>query len=144
VVTALANLKIAIRESGAVVTVDPLPTLNGDATQIERLLQNLIGNAVKYRLAGTKPAIHVAAVRKGDEWQFSVADNGIGIGEEHFDRVFDIFQRLHGREEYEGSGVGLAVCKQIIEHHGGRIWLESVPGEGSTFFFTLPDRFTAI
>jgi len=136
---ALASLDVAIRDSGAVITVDPLPMVDGDAAQIERLLQNLIGNAVKYHRPEANPAIHVAAARQGEAWLFSVSDNGIGIEKEHFDRIFDIFQRLHGREAYEGTGVGLAICKQIVEHHGGRIWVDAVPGEGSTFFFTLPD-----
>ncbi len=133
----LRSLEVAIAESGATVTAGPLPTVDGDVAQIERLLQNLVGNAVKYRRPGTAPAIRVAAVRDGEGWRFSVRDNGIGIDPEYFDRIFNIFQRLHGRAEYEGTGIGLAICKQIVERHGGRIWVESRPGEGTAFFFTL-------
>ncbi len=134
---ALANLSVAIEESGAEVTSDELPTVMADPTQLAQLLQNLIGNAVKFR-GDRAPKIHVGAEAEGDEWTYSVSDNGIGIASEHFDRVFMIFQRLHTREEYEGTGIGLAVCKKIVERHGGRIWVESRPGEGSTFYFTLP------
>jgi PAS domain S-box-containing protein len=141
---ALANLQVAIEESGAVVTYDPLPTVMADGTQLVQLFQNLIGNAVKFR-GEQPPRIHISAHRqsaienrKSDEWTFSVRDNGIGIDPEYHDRIFMIFQRLHSREEYEGTGIGLAVCRKIVERHDGRIWVESQPGKGSTFYFTIP------
>jgi signal transduction histidine kinase/DNA-binding LacI/PurR family transcriptional regulator len=136
---ALANLEIAIEENDAVVTHDELPTVLGDETQLLRLLQNLIGNAIKFRKKETRPEIHINAERAGDEWTFSVRDNGIGIDSGYFERIFMIFQRLHSREEYEGTGIGLAVCQKIVERHGGRIWVESEPGKGSTFYFTILD-----
>jgi light-regulated signal transduction histidine kinase (bacteriophytochrome) len=135
---ALVDLKAAIEESGAVVTCDPLPTVRGDSTQIGQLLQNLIGNAVKYR-GEAPPRVHVSAVREGTEWVFSVRDNGIGIDPKYAERIFVIFQRLHTREQYSGTGIGLAICKKIVERHGGRIWVESQPGGGATFCFTIPD-----
>ncbi len=135
---ALANLTVAISESGAVITRDPLPTVLGDDTQLGQLWQNLIGNAVKFRAEGRAPQIRVTARRNGDEWTFGVADNGIGIEPQYFERVFRVFQRLHTRTRYAGTGIGLAICKKIVERHGGRIWIESQPEEGSTFYFTLP------
>jgi hypothetical protein len=137
---ALANLEVAIKESGAVITHDELPMVLGDETQLTRLLQNLIGNAIKFRKKETRPEIHVSAERTTGEWTFSVCDNGIGIAPEYFERIFMIFQRLHSREEYTGTGIGLAVCKRIVERHGGRIWVESEPRKGSTFYFTIPGQ----
>ena len=134
---ALANLELAIAESAARVTHDPLPRVNGDARQLVRLLQNLIGNAVKYR-GDAPPRIHVGAAEENGDWIFSVRDNGIGIAPEYAERIFVIFQRLHTREEYGGTGIGLAVCKKIVERHGGRIWVESQAGSGATFRFSLP------
>lgn len=134
---ALGNLQQAIEETGAVVTHDPMPTVAADAPQLRQLFQNLIGNAVKYR-GDRPPTIHVGVTRKGDDWLFSVEDNGIGIEPKHTERVFEIFQRLHTREEYSGTGIGLAICKKIVERHGGRISVTSKPGKGSTFRFTLP------
>jgi signal transduction histidine kinase len=133
----LATLQLAIEESGAVVTHDELPMVNGDPGQLVQLLQNLVGNAVKYR-DGQAPRVHVSCRRQGSDWLFGVKDNGIGIEPQYAERVFIIFQRLHSREEYEGTGIGLAVCKKIVERHGGKIWVDSVPGQGSTFYFTLP------
>ena len=135
----LDNLKVSIADAGAEVTHDPLPTVVGDGSQLGQLLQNLIGNALKFT-GDRQPAIHIGADRRGEEWVISVRDNGIGIAKEHIGRIFAIFQRLHTRAEYPGSGIGLAIGKKIVERHGGRIWVESKPGEGATFCFSLPDR----
>ena len=135
---ALKNLAIVMQETQAQVTHDPLPTVQGIASQLTLLFQNLIGNALKFRHKARPVRIHVGAQPVGDAWQISVADNGIGIAEQYFERIFVIFQRLHTRREYPGTGLGLALCKRIVEHHGGKIWLESKPDEGTTFFFTLP------
>jgi light-regulated signal transduction histidine kinase (bacteriophytochrome) len=139
--TALQNLAAAIEESGAVVTHDILPAVNGDLPQLVSLFQNLIGNALKFRREAP-PRIHVSAERNGTHWRFSVRDNGIGIAPQYFERIFGVFQRLHTRREYPGTGIGLALCKKIVERHGGRIWVESVPGEGATFCFSLLDAQT--
>jgi PAS domain S-box-containing protein len=134
---ATANLRVAIEEGEAVITHDPLPPLIADNSQIVQLFQNLLGNAIKFR-GKEPPRIHVSARQENNEWVFSFRDNGIGIAPEYFDRVFVIFQRLHGREEYPGTGTGLAICKKIVERHGGRIWVESEPSKGSTFYFAIP------
>jgi PAS domain S-box-containing protein len=136
---AVANLQQAIKESAAVVTHGTLPALQADATQLTQLFQNLISNAIKYRRAQA-PEVRVEAVRQERHWRFSVRDNGIGIDPQFQQRIFVIFQRLHTRAEYPGTGIGLTLCKKIIERHGGRIWVESQPGLGATFFFTIPDR----
>jgi signal transduction histidine kinase len=133
----LKNLEAAIQESGAIVQHAQLPLLMADSSQLIQVFQNLIGNAIKFH-GSSSPVIHVSAQPEGKEWVFSVADNGIGIAAEHMESVFVIFQRLHGREEYSGNGIGLSICKKIIEQHGGRIWIESELGHGSTFKFTLP------
>lgn len=134
---ALANLRTRIAESGAVITHDPLPTVLADSTQLMQLFQNLIGNAIKFR-SEQSPEIHVGASRLEDAWLFSVRDNGIGIEPQFGDRIFIIFQRLHTRDEYPGTGMGLAICKKIVECHRGRIWVESELGQGATFYFTIP------
>ncbi|MEI7827991.1 MAG: ATP-binding protein [Euryarchaeota archaeon] len=136
---ALESIRTVADESRAHVTREPLPIVCGDAGQLEILFRNLIGNAIKFR-SEREPEIHVGAERKTDEknWQFAVSDNGIGVDMKYADRIFAIFQRLHAIGDYPGTGIGLALCRKIVERHGGRIWLESAPGEGSTFFFTLP------
>jgi signal transduction histidine kinase len=134
---ALENLRSAIEESGAVVTHDHLPAVAVDPTQLVQLFQNLIGNAIKFR-GKEVPTIRVSAEKQDATWLFAVADNGIGLSSQYKDKIFVIFQRLHTREEYSGNGVGLAICKKIVEHHGGRIWVESEIGCGATFHFTLP------
>ena len=136
---AVANLAAAIEENEASVTHDPLPTVHGDPIQLEQLFQNLIGNAMKYR-GEDPPRVHVSAQFSNGEWLYSVRDNGIGIEPEYAERIFIIFQRLHTREAYPGTGIGLSICKKIVERHGGRIWVESEPGKGTTFYFTIPDE----
>jgi len=134
---ALENLQTSIKDSNAVVNVGPLPAVLADPRQLMQLFQNLIGNAVKYRNDRT-PEIHVAAKPNGDQWVFSVQDNGIGIAPQHSERIFQMFQRLHTTNEYQGTGIGLAICRKIVERHGGKIWVEAQPGKGSTFVFTIP------
>ncbi len=136
----LQTLGDPIRESGAEVTVGDLPVVFADPIQLGQLLQNLIGNAIKYRKPGEPLRIHISAERCENAWKFVVKDNGIGIAAEFSDRIFKLFQRLHTKEEYPGTGIGLAICKRISERHGGRIWVESVLGEGSTFYFLIPER----
>jgi PAS domain S-box-containing protein len=135
----LRSLERASEDAAADVTHGPLPTVMADEVQLAQVFQNLVANAIKFRREGVPPRIHIAAEEEGDEWVFSVADNGIGIGDpEQAERVFQVFQRLHTEEEYEGIGIGLALCKRVVERHGGRIWVESEIGEGATFYFTLP------
>ena len=136
---AVFNLQIAIKESGAVITHDDLPTVTADSSQLARLFQNLISNAIKF-CGKEAPKIHISAKQKEDEWIFSIKDNGIGIDPKFSEQIFVMFQRLHTKKEYPGTGIGLATCKKIIERHGGRIWVESEPGKGSTFFFVIPSR----
>ncbi|MBA4374478.1 MAG: hypothetical protein C0402_16635 [Thermodesulfovibrio sp.] len=135
---AISNLKIAIEESGTLITADRLPVVRADAGQLVQVFQNLMANAIKFRLADP-PRINVSAVQKETEWVFSVWDNGIGIAQEYKDRIFNIFQRLHGKE-YPGVGIGLSLCRRIVERHGGRIWFESEVGKGTTFYFTIPKK----
>jgi PAS domain S-box-containing protein len=135
---ALANLSVAIAEQGASVELGPLPPVLGDHPLLVQLLQNLIGNALKFQAPGRCPRIEVAAQRDGPDWMISVSDNGIGIAPEHLAKLFKIFQRLHTRAEFPGHGIGLATCRRIVEHLGGRIWVESREGAGATFQFTLP------
>jgi light-regulated signal transduction histidine kinase (bacteriophytochrome) len=133
----LGNLKMTMEETGAVVTHDSLPTVMADNLQLGQLFQNLIGNAIKFH--GDQPPRVLVSVRSdGYQWIFSARDNGIGIAPEFTERIFLIFQRLHGKEKYPGTGIGLAVCKKIVECHGGHIWVESEVGKGATFYFTLP------
>ena len=136
---ALRNLRGAIQESGALVTHDPLPNVLADETQLIQLFQNLVGNAIKYQKPGI-PKVHVTAARNGSaKWMFSVKDNGMGIDPQYFERIFGMFQRLHKREDFAGTGIGLAICKKIVERHGSNIQVESIPGQGSTFRFALAD-----
>jgi PAS domain S-box-containing protein len=134
---AVANLGAAIEESGALVTRGPLPTVVADGGQLVLLLQNLIGNAIKFH-SNSSPRVHVAAERREQDWAFSVEDNGIGIDPQYAQRIFEVFQRLHSRADYPGTGIGLAICKKIVERHRGRIWVRSRLGEGATFYFTIP------
>src|SRR5262249_21005042 len=131
------HLGSILQESGAQVTCDELPRVAADANQLCEVFQNLIENAIKYR-GERPPRVHLSARRRGMEWVFCVRDNGIGIGREHHERIFGMFQRLHVQEVIPGTGIGLTLCKRIIERHGGKIWVESTPGEGSLFSFTLP------
>ena len=133
----LMNLDVAIKQSEATIIREPLPEIRADEIQLMQVLQNLISNAIKYCRAEEPPRIEIKAERTGEEWKFSVKDNGIGIAPQYTERIFGVFKRLHGRE-IPGIGVGLAICKKIVERHGGQIWVESAPGTGSTFIFTLP------
>lgn len=136
----LYSLKTIIDENNAKITYDSLPLIFADEAQIGRVFQNLISNVIKYKKPDTPPKIHISSVQDNEnkEYIFSISDNGIGIEEQYFDRIFNIFQRLHTREEHEWTGIGLSVVKRIVERHGGRIWLESEQGKGSTFYFTIP------
>ncbi|NOU90796.1 HAMP domain-containing protein [Paenibacillus sp. LMG 31460] len=136
----LTNLQHAIQESDALVTHDPLPTLLVDPTQMVQLLQNLVGNAIKFRDANRAPIIHIGIKQQNNEWLFSIRDNGIGFDPKYRDRIFLIFQRLHNKTKYQGTGIGLSICKKIVERHGGKIWVDSEVGHSTTFYFTLPDR----
>ncbi|MBD2465084.1 GAF domain-containing protein [Oscillatoria sp. FACHB-1407] len=136
---AIANLQIAIKEKQAVITWNDLPEVMADPTQLTQLFQNLIGNAIKFHNCAC-PSVHITAQRQAEQWLFSVKDNGIGIDPQYAERIFVIFQRLHNRSEYAGNGIGLSICKKIVERHEGQIWVESVPGNGSNFCFTIPER----
>jgi PAS domain S-box-containing protein len=138
---AIKNLRGSIQESGALVTHDPLPIVQADQSQLTQLFQNLVGNAIKYQSPGI-PRVHISATRNDKKWMFSVKDNGLGIEPRYFEKIFVMFQRLHKREEFTGTGIGLAICKKIVERHGGRISVESQPGHGSTFHFALAESNT--
>jgi PAS domain S-box-containing protein len=135
---ALKNLHAAIDQSGAAITHDPLPTIRADKPQLAQLFQNLVGNALKYRDPTRPVQVHVSAHREDSHWLFGVADNGIGFEQQYEDKLFLIFQRLHSRSKYPGTGIGLAICKRIVERHGGRIWAKGEHDKGATFFFTIP------
>jgi chemotaxis family two-component system sensor kinase Cph1 len=135
---ALVNLRAAVQASGASITHDALPEVQADETQLVQLLQNLVGNAIKFRKKEQPLVVRVGAEDAGSEWHFSVSDNGIGIEPQYFERIFMVFQRLHARDEYAGTGIGLAICKKVADRHGGRLWVESGFGKGSTFHFTFP------
>jgi two-component system, sensor histidine kinase len=135
----LADLDKVIRENSAQITAQPLPEIKGLRTEIKLVFQNLVSNSIKFRRQGIQPVINISAHRKPGSWQFSFSDNGIGIEPQHQERIFIIFQRLHNRSDYEGSGIGLAHCKKVVELHGGRIWVDSEPRKGSTFHFTIAD-----
>lgn len=137
--SALGNLVNAAKESQAVITHDPLPAVMGDERQLAQLFQNLLSNAIKFSGA-QPPRIHISAKQTDGQWLFSVRDHGIGMDPQYGDRIFVIFQRLHTRAEYPGTGIGLAICKKIVERHGGRIWVESELGKGATFYFTMRDE----
>ena len=137
VAQALANLSLVIEETGAQVTVDELPRVSGDVSLLTGVFQNLISNAVKFR-TDAPPRVHVGVRDAGEQWEFCVADNGIGIEADYAERIFVIFQRLHPKDAYPGTGIGLAMCRKIIEYHGGRIWLDPEPAEGTLIHFTVP------
>ncbi len=134
----LSDMQITVKKSGAVITHDSLPVIMGYDLQIGQLFQNLISNGIKFHREKQLPIIHISVEQKEQEWVLSVQDNGIGIAPEYHQRIFKIFQRLHGKHEYSGTGIGLAICQNIVQNHNGRIWLESIVGEGTTFRFTIP------
>jgi light-regulated signal transduction histidine kinase (bacteriophytochrome) len=135
----LQDLRTTVAEAGGTVSSDSLPVVWGDPGELAQLLQNLVGNAIKFR-GDEPPVVRISARHQDGAWLFAVQDNGIGIDPEYSDRIFMIFQRLHGRTEYPGTGIGLAICQKIVHSHGGQIWVDSLPGRGSTFYFTLPIR----
>jgi len=139
---AVGNLDTLAAETGASITRGELPTVEGDASQLVQLFQNVVGNAIKFH-GREPPRVHVSAERSGDAWLFSVRDNGIGIDPKFHQRIFELFKRLHPSDRYPGTGIGLAVCRKVVERHGGRIWVESQPGQGSTFYFTIPIQETS-
>ena len=133
----LSNLELYIKQNKATVSHDPLPEVMADNTQLAQVFQNLVINGIKFH-GEEAPKIHISAEKKESEWLFSVQDNGIGIDPQYSEKIFEVFKRLHTKEEYQGTGIGLAICKKIVERHAGRIWVESALGEGATFYFTLP------
>ena len=139
VARARTNLRASIEESGAQLTHGPLPEVEADEMQLVQLMQNLVGNAIKFR-GESAPRIHVSSIEKENEWEIAVRDNGIGIEPQYFERIFMVFQRLHDKGQFPGTGIGLAICKKVVDRHGGRIWVESAPGQGCCFKFTLPKK----
>ena len=135
----LSNLEISINENEAIIFHDSLPEVMSDSTQLAQVFQNLISNAIKFRSEKT-PKIYISAKEDGNQWLFSVTDNGIGIDSKHSERIFEVFKRLQKRKKYPGTGIGLSICKKIVERHGGHVWVESEPGKGSIFYFTLPNQ----
>ncbi|MBC7867341.1 MAG: GHKL domain-containing protein [Gloeobacteraceae cyanobacterium ES-bin-316] len=135
--TVIEDLMVAIKESNASIQCDELPVFIGYSTEIKLLFQNLLINAIKFRQPGTAPSVNISVKQNNDYWQFAVSDNGIGIEKTQSEKIFEIFQRLHARSAYDGSGIGLSHCKKIVELHQGKIWVESIPGAGSTFYFTI-------
>ena len=135
---ALSHLRGQISQTGAIVTFDPMPTIVADSTQLSQLFQNLIGNAIKFSKPNTVPQVDVSVAPRENDWLFAVRADGIGIDPKFFDRIFIIFQRLHTRDEYPGTGIGLTLCKKIVEYHHGKIWVNSELGQGATFLFTIP------
>ena len=135
----IADLDSVIKTSGAVIDVSGMPRLSVYETEFRQMFQNLITNAIKFQKKDTRPRLHISSEPINGIWKFTVSDNGIGIAPVHFDRIFDIFQRLHTNEEYEGNGIGLANCKKIAHLHQGELWVESTPGQGAKFHFTIPD-----
>jgi light-regulated signal transduction histidine kinase (bacteriophytochrome) len=136
--SALDNLQLMIKDTQASISHKPLPQVIAERTRMIQVLQNLVDNAIKFRKKGVVPEIQISALPMNNMWRFAIQDNGIGIPSEYFDKIFTLFERLHRREDYPGTGLGLALCKRIIEGNGGRIWVESEVGKGSTFYFTLP------
>jgi PAS domain S-box-containing protein len=134
---ALTNVRAAVEEASATISYENLPTVDADEMQLAQLFQNLLGNALKFRSASV-PRIGISCIERENEYEFAVADNGIGIEPQYFERIFMVFQRLHSKGEYPGTGIGLAICKKVVERHRGKIWVTSQPGEGTTFHFTLP------
>jgi len=137
---ALEMLQIVIQQTGAKITSDTLPVLKGSSVHFATLLQNLLGNAMKYQLKNTHPVIHIGVIKKADEWLFTVKDNGIGMKQDYLEQIFEPFKRLHNKDEYFGTGMGLAICKKIVSKMGGKIWAESTSGNGSTFYFSIPNH----
>jgi len=135
----LSSLAEAIRESGAAVAYDPLPEVRMSEVHLQQVFQNLISNALKYR-SEDPPRIQISAAHQGAAWLFSVRDNGLGIDPQYKEKIFGVFKRLHHDQKYSGTGIGLAICQRVVERYGGRIWVESVPGKGSTFLFTVPEH----
>ena len=132
----ILNLEVSIKENNALISHDPLPVVMADKTQISQVIQNLISNAIKFR-SKNQPKINISVTKEDNQWLFAIQDNGIGIDPKHSDRIFEVFKRLHKKRDYPGTGIGLAICKKIIERHGGRIWVESELGRGSIFYFTI-------
>lgn len=131
------TMHVSLQNCGGTITRDTLPELQGNRTQLYQLFQNIINNAIKYQKSGTSPKVHISAIEAGQHWQFAFSDNGIGIEQRHLHKIFDVFQRLHRKSQYAGTGVGLSICKKVVERHGGTLWVESELGVGTVFYFTL-------